>query len=364
LALLLACTASEDAAYDWGLPEGVAPPSVPDDNPQTAAKVEVGRLLFYDLRLSDGEQRACGTFTDGFPRALGAHGDLHPHNTLPIINVGYRSTLTWARLDLYDLEEQLLVPLLGTEPVEMGMADRIDVIEDLLRDDADYIDAMPAAFPDEADPTTLEHAAKAIAAFERSVISVDSPWDRFRRGDAAALSESAERGRRLFFGARAQCYRCHSGPELNQPAVASGRVMAPVGFYNIGLYDVDGSGAYPEGGEGLMKVSGRPEDMGRYRTPTLRNVEFSGPYMHDGSSATLRDIVDLLAAGGREVFSGPNVGDGRANPYKDPLIAGFSATDAERDDLVSFLLALSDPAFIADERFADPRPEEPDDTGQ
>lgn len=319
----------------------------------TAEKVELGRELFYDFALSIDDKRSCGIcheqakgFTDGFPRAVGALGDLHRHNAQPIVNVGYRTTLTWARPDRISLEEQLRIPLLGDDPIEMGLTEA--AIEDLLH--REYRDGFERAFEDDADPWTVDNLARAIAAFERTVISRDSAWDRFDRGDPDALSEAELRGMDLFFG-RLACDRCHEGPDFDHPADGGDPVYA-----NLGLYDV-GGGAYPEGGEGLMRYTGDPSDMGRFRTPTLRNLAWTAPYFHDGTGATLEDVLDALAAGGRDNTSGPNLGDGRDNPHKHIWIEGFALTVDERSDVVAFLLALGDPGFIADPRFSDPHPE-------
>lgn len=358
LALLCACgptsapgTAASD--FDWGLPDGVDPPPVPADNPMSVEKVALGRALFYDFRLSLDEARSCGLcheqakgFTDGFPRAVGALGDLHHHNAQPIVNVGYRQALTWNNPDLRTLEEQVLLPLFGDEPVEMGRT--ADELEALLVDDPALNAGFEQAFPDDPEPWTVPNLARALAAFERTLISVDSPWDRWLRGEGS-LSASELRGLDLFESDRLGCTACHSGLDLADPPDGSEPVYA-----NLGLYDLDGQGSYPEGGEGLLRTTGDPADMGRFRTPTLRNLAWTAPYFHDGTGATLEDVVDVLAAGGRVTGSGPNIGDGRANPHKDPRITGFALSPEERSDLVAFLLTLSDPGFVEDPRFADP----------
>jgi len=349
----------DDTGYDWGLPPGVEPPPVPADNPMNRHKVALGRALFFDFRLSVDEARACGIchepakgFTDGFPRAVGALGDLHRHNTLSLTNVGYRQPLTWARTDLHTLESQLLVPLFGEDPIEMGRTP--GELEALIESDPDYAAQFPQAFPTDAAPYTVDHIGWALAAFERTLISRNSPWDRYLRGDLSALSASEARGMDLFFGDRLGCGACHGGPDLDQPTDASGQPAGPPGYHNIGLYDVDGQGAYPDGGEGLMSETGLVADMGRFRTPTLRNLAWTAPYFHDGTGASLEDAVDVFARGGRLTPDGPNPGDGRLSPLKDPSLTGFDWTPQERSDLLAFLHALGDPEFIADPRWSDP----------
>lgn len=354
LAWLSACqpsSAPEPDAYDWGLPAGVEPPPVPDDNPPTVDKVELGRHLFYDLRLSKNENRACGTcheqakaFTDGFHRAVGTDNDMHGHNTISLVNVGYRSALGWADLQPRALEQQLFVPLLGDDPVEMGMAGREQQLLDVLADDPVYVELFAAAFPEHDQPFTLPNLALAIAAFERTILSVDAPLDRYLRGQQDAISPAAVRGWQLFQSEQLGCLRCHGGRDFDEP----------LDYYNIGLYDIDGEGSYPDSAQGLIEQTGEAADMGRFRTPTLRNLAYTKPYMHDGSVISLTDVVDIFAAGGRNVQSGPFVGDGRTNPHKSELIQPIELSATQRADLVEMLLALSDDGLVTDPRLSSP----------
>lgn len=362
IALLASCEAPEAAAtYDWDLPAGVEPPVTPLDNPQTAAKVELGRHLFYDLRLSRHHNRACGTcheqaraFTDGFHRAVGTENDLHGHNTPALANVGYRTQLGWRSPTPNTLEHQLLTPLLGDDPIEMGMAGQEAELLAMLAADPIYIDLFAAAFPDPpADPTMTE-LGQAIAAFERTIISVDAPLDRYLRGDQDAITPAAKRGWALFQSPEVGCLACHGGVDFASPTDTNGEVIAEAGYANIGLYDIDGSGAYPDSAQGLFETTGVASDMGRFRVPSLRNLSFTGPYMHDGSMISLADIVDMFAAGGRVITSGPFVGDGRANPHKSAAIQPIELSPEQRADLVELLLALDDESLITDPQLASP----------
>ncbi|MEO1088462.1 MAG: di-heme enzyme, partial [Acidobacteriota bacterium] len=124
-------------------------------------------------------------------------------------------------------------------------------------------------------------------------------------------------------------------------------------FHNTGLYDV-GGGAYPHGNQGAFEITNEPSDMGKFRPPTLRNVAVTAPYMHDGSIATLEEVIETYAAGGRHIEDGPLAGDGRKNPNKSGFVPGFPMTDREKRALVAFLEALTDESFLQDPRFADP----------
>jgi cytochrome c peroxidase len=364
LLALSACEQTESTDYDWELPAGVESPSTPADNPQTAEKVELGRHLFYDLRLSRHHNRACGTcheqakaFTDGFHRAVGTTNDLHGHNTPALANVGYRTQLNWRSPTPTTLEQQLLVPLLGEDPIEMGMAGRVDELLELLAGDPIYAELFAAAFPESPTDVTLPELAQAIAAFERTIISVDAPLDRYLLGDQDAISLAAKRGWALFRSPEVGCSRCHGGLDFASPTDAAGEVLAEADYANIGLYNLGsarGAGAYPDSAQGLVEVTGVASDMGKFRVPSLRNLAYTGPYMHDGSVISLAEVVDIFAAGGRFISSGPFVGDGRANPYKSAAIQPIELSPEQRADLVELLLALSDERLITDPRLASP----------
>jgi cytochrome c peroxidase len=361
-AILAGCGgAGEDGGYRWDLPPGFPPPPVPADNPMNEAKVELGRRLFYDRRLSGNETQSCAScheqaraFTDGRARAVGSTGESHRRSAMALVNVAYLPTLTWANPVLERLEEQALVPLFGESPVELGMAGREAELLARLGADARYRALFPAAFPGEDEPITVGNVAKALAAFQRTLLSGRSPYDRYATGEREALSPAARRGMELFFSERLECHHCHGGFNFTGAVVWEGKAPESL-FANTGLYDVDGVGAYPAVDTGLFEVTLAPEDMGAFRAPTLRNVAVTAPYMHDGSIATLAEVIeDHYARGGRLVADGPDAGDGRNNPRKSGLVSGFTLTAEERDDLLAFLEALTDPEFLADPRFADP----------
>jgi len=328
----------------------------------TSVKVELGHRLFYDTRLSGTGTYACATchrqelaFTDGLPRAVGATAEPHPRSAPSLANVAYNASLTWADPEVTTLEEQALSPMLNEHPVELGLAGREQEVLSRLRDDPRYVGMFGSAFPDDPDAFTLGNVAKAIAAFERTLISGDSPYNRLVwGGEMDALSDSARRGMRLFFSDRLRCSECHAGFTLSGPAAFEGDRDVRPAFHNTGLYEVDGRGAYPDDNRGLGEHTGLPEDMGKFRAPTLYNVAVTAPYMHDGSVATLDEVLEIYAAGGRRVTSGPNVGDGRANPNKSFRVAGFALTREDKDDLLAFLESLTDERFLTDPRFGNP----------
>ncbi|MCE9671044.1 di-heme enzyme [Myxococcus stipitatus] len=346
--------------YAWSLPTGFPEPYVPEDNLMSVEKVELGRHLFYDKRLSGNGTMSCEScheqaraFSDGKATPVGSTGDPVARNAPGLANVAYLGTYTWANPLLETLEEQVLVPLFNEHPTELGALELDEVLQ-RLRDDPKYPALFQAAFPGAADPVSKGSIVKALASFQRTLLSGSAPYDRYLQGDSAALSPEAKRGMELFFGERAECYHCHSGRHLSNSFRSKDSSFPNMQFFNTGLYDVDGRGAYPPDNTGLFEFTQQATDQGRFRVPQLRNVELTAPYMHDGSIPTLEAVIDHYMAGGRNVVEGPFAGDGRANPNKDPLVRPFELSESERADLVAFLKSLTDLEFTRDARFANP----------
>jgi len=249
-------------ALAWNLPKGFPKPQIPADNPMTEAKVEVGRYLFYDTRLSVNGKSSCATchqqelaFTDGRPVSEGATGELHPRGAMSLVNVAHSAVLTWNNPSIRKLEDQALIPMFGDHPVELGMRPS-DGFPPSLRADAKYQALFDRAFPDEPDRFSIPNLTKAIACFERSIISARSPYDRYHYGgDDGAVSEAAKHAEVLFFNRHLSCFRCHGGFNFTDGA-----------FHNTGF------------------TAG---ETGEFKTPTLRNIAITAPYMHDGSIRTL-----------------------------------------------------------------------------
>jgi cytochrome c peroxidase len=326
----------------------------------TQSKVELGRQLFYDTRLSRTGDFACASchqqaraFTDGRARALGATGELHPRGSMSLANVAYAPALGWAEPSLRRLEDQAVIPLLGEEPVELGMGDRVPELLARLRDSPPYPARFSAAFQGDPDPIRLPNVLRALAAFERTLLSGHSPYDQFVYLDEReALGPRARAGMRLFFSERVGCAGCHGGLLFSGPAAIRGGPPVEPRFHNTGLYNLDGRGLYPPGGRGVFERSSRPAEMGRFRAPTLRNVALTAPYMHDGSVGTLREVLVHYAAGGRNLDA--EGGSRRPNPHQSERVRGFALSEVEADALIAFLESLTDPKFVRDARFGDP----------
>ena len=303
--------AARAPAFDWRLPRGVAPPPVPADNPMSAAKVELGRRLFYDADLSVDGSLSCAScheqrraFADGNATHAGARGALGRRNVMSLANVGYLAPLTWADPGQTDLERQVLVPVTGEHPVEMGMKGQEAEIARRLAADACYRTMFAAALPETHGEISLASASKAIAAFERTLVSWNAPYDRH------ALSVDAQRGEAVF--RETGCGSCHSGVNFTD-----GRFHAIAGVRGDDL--------------GAFEKTAAETDQGAFRTPSLRNVELSGPYLHDGAARTLRVAI-----------------------FRHDLAAEALSQD-EASQIETFLLSLTDRRFVTDERFSLPK---------
>lgn len=349
--------------WTWNLPDPSIVPITPAGNPMSVAKVELGRFLFHDTRLSGNGSSSCASchrqdkaFSDGLPRSLGSTGEMHPRNAQGLANVVYQKTLTWANPDLTGLEKQMEVPLFGTQPLELAIdaASRVRILEQLAADPRSAAQ-FAAAFPNQDNVVSWPNVIRAIAAFQRSMLSFDSRFDRSRRPGGAPLSAAEQRGFALFISStRANCFRCHGDFNFAEVSQFQGAPQRPASFRNTGLFNIGGTGAFPEPNRGLFEFTGIAADMGRFRPPSLRNVAVTAPYMHDGSMQTLEEVLDFYAAGGRNITSGPHAGDGRASPFKDELVKSISLSEQDRADIVAFLKTLTDETFLADPRLSDP----------
>lgn len=359
LAALMISVASPVLAqtYVWSLPAWLPPPPVPADNPMSVAKVELGRRLFFDQKLSGPSYISCSSchvpehaFSDPRHPSVGVGGDKIRRRAPSLANVGYRETLTWADHGLTRLEDQARRPLFTASPPEMEATGHEGSVVDRFEHDSTYRRLFAEAFPDKAGKVDFDQIIKALSAYQRSLVSFTTPYERFRfNGERDALADAAQRGERLFFDAKLGCAACHAGATFGPLASKLLPGAAPTVYANTGLYDVDGKGAYRPIDRGLLERSELREDMGRFRAPSLRDVAKRAPYMHDGSVASLEAVIDRYAAGAPTLAAAD-----KFSPLKDARLRGFTISTAERGDLIAFLRALSDDAFAADERHGSP----------
>ncbi len=287
----------------WQLPHVHYPPG----NPYTKAKAELGRMLFFDPRLSNDPSQTCATchnpgldWTDGMPRAMSGGHALSRH-TPSLVNIGYNKAFFWdgraSRLEDAILQD-ILSSRAGREQSEEEIVDRLSAIRG-------YRLAFWKAFG--SNSITMEHISQALATFVRGIVSRTSAFDRWLAGKKSALSPSARRGFSLFNG-KAGCVRCHSGPTFTDSS-----------FHNTGINSID---------PGHFEVSGKEKDRNAFKTPGLRDVALTAPYMHNGTKKTLRDVLNFYNRGGDRVDSGNELG---------PL----HLSHQEEQDLIAFLKSLT-----------------------
>jgi cytochrome c peroxidase len=310
--VLLQAAPGFTAEFAWNLPRGFPQPIVPADNPMSDAKVELGAKLFADTRLSSSGRHSCQSchaperaFTDGLPRSRGVDGDDLPLNAPTILNAAYNPALGWNDTGVRTLEQQMRGPLFNRHPAELGLAGREAEVVAALAADSEMLGAFREAFTDEARPVSMENVIRAIAAFERTLFAGYSDFDRHVfAGDHEALGVSQRRGMQLFFSSRSGCSGCHGGINFAGAWVDRDHPVAEATYADAG--------------------TGRPT-----RVPTLRNVESTAPYLHDGRLDSLGSVLEHY-----EKLA--------ADPAADPRLRRGPLTTAERADLESFLRSLTD----------------------
>ena len=315
--LLLACSARAtdgSGAFEIPTPEGLdryLP--APADNRPTLARVALGRRLFFDPLLSADGTVSCSSchhpeyvFSDTVAVSRGVYGRRGRRNAPSIVNAGYGESFFWDGRAV-GLEDQVLLPI--QDPDEMDMP--LDAVLRRVGEVPEYREGFAAAFPDRA--VSAPNLARALAGYLRTLRSGDAPLDGFLAGDSTALSPEARDGFRLFVG-RAGCHRCHAGPTLTDRS-----------FHNTGI--AWRGGALADSGRAV--VTGAPEALGAFKTPSLRNVERTAPYMHDGSLATLEEVVEFYSDGGIP------------NPHLDPDIRPLRLSADERRALLAFLRSFT-----------------------
>ncbi|HEX9348092.1 MAG TPA: cytochrome c peroxidase, partial [Gemmatimonadales bacterium] len=332
-----------------GAPADATPAAIPPDNPQTPEKIALGQRLFFDGRLSADGSVACSTchdpahaFTDGKPTSIGIKGRLGQRNAPTILNALYNKTQFWDGR-VKTLEEQAALPIVN--PIEMGQPS-MDAAVNRIAAIAEYQDAFRGVF---GHPPNGPDLVRAIASYERTQVSFDSPFDHFIAGDEKAIDDSAKRGWELF-NTRGRCNKCHALSEDKRDVT----YFTDNDFHNIGIgtirHDVVALARQAEqlinSGDptaidraaiqtdmsalGRFLITKKEPDIASFKTPDLRNVLATGPYFHDGSQETLWDVMDHY-----------NKGDGLQNPYLDEDIQPLALTEGEIGDVVAFLASLT-----------------------
>ena len=346
-----------------GFPAALTASVVPPASPLTPAIVALGEKLFFDGRLSGDGTVACATchdparaFTDGRPASVGIHGRVGQRNAPTVLNALYNNKTQFWDGRVNTLEQQAALPI--TNPFEMGSA-TIDDAVSRIAGDKDYQSQFMQAF---GRGVNKQDMLRAIATYERTLVSFDSPFDQFMAGDANAISDSAKRGWELF-NTKARCNLCHALTDSQRDVT----VFTDNDFHNIGigilrhrigplaqqaehelaqghLEVVDAAAITSEMSVlGRFLITKKQSDIASFKTPDLRNVLVTGPYFHDGSMQSLWDVVDHY-----------NKGDGVTDPWLDEDMQPLALTEPEIDDVVAFLASLTSPQYkqVGDQEYA------------
>lgn len=307
---------SSSTPYRFNLPDWAPLPAVPEENPITKEKVKLGEKLFNDPIFSKNEDVSCASchkadlaFTDGRKLPIGTSGKLGFRNSPSLLNTAY-NTLFFADGGVRSLELQVLVP--SDTHFEFDLS--IPKLIDKLKKDSSYKAMFLDAFNK---PPTVYGITRAIAAYERTLVSFNSKFDKFYyEKDSTLFSESEKRGMQLFFSPKTNCASCHTGIHFTDR-----------GFYNIGL-------PVNETDPGRIRVTTKKEDFGKFKTPSLRNVAITAPYFHDGRMNTLEEVIEYYNAGGEEFNQ------------KDLRIKPLNLSESQKQDLINFLKTLTDQQFM------------------
>lgn len=322
--------------YTLNVPSGFPNPNIPPDNPMTVEGVKLGRHLFYETALSGDNSMSCASchiqeraFTDKTATSVGIDGISGTRKAMPLFNLAFADSLFWDGR-VTTLEEQALLPI--EDPIELhaNLSDVISKLENI----SIYPPMFEAAFGTKN--VTADRIAKAIAQFERTMISANSKFDRVERlftGEQYTDQELI--GKDMFFSEIGDCFHCHGSVESKYLMGAFGAEQ----LKNNGLYQV-----YTD--EGLANITGKASDIGKFKVPSVRNIEFAFPFMHDGSIPNLDSLVNFYNFGGHL--------HANIDPNMKAAGQGRNWTEEQKNALIAFLRTMTDYDFLADTAFSNP----------
>ncbi|MBM2815653.1 MAG: Cytochrome c protein [Ignavibacteria bacterium] len=308
------------------VPQGFPPVPEPPDNPITLEKIELGRRLFYEKKLSkNGDMPSCShcmkqenAFADNTNFSKGNNNEPEYRRNMSLINAAYRKNLFWdgrGKAIEQPAYRSLFLPfILGSDT---------NVLQKRLEETPDYPEMFRKAFGKDAKPSAY-YVSKAIATFVRTFISGNSAYDKYIHGDSSAMDKSAISGKELFFSDKTKCSRCHSGFLFTDGLFHNTAITAH--YFDFGRY----------------YITGKNNDKGKFLTPTLRNIEVRKPYMHDGSILSLEEVIEHYNNGGKNWYT------------KDTLIKPLNLTVQDKKDLLSFLKSLTDHEFLSNPKYKNP----------
>ncbi len=334
------------------LPETPRVQSTISFNSNSSDMAALGHRLFFDKRLSINNMKSCAgchapqfAFTDGYRQSLGSEADVLQRNAPSLLNIASYKTFNWANPDIQSMDQQLLHPLFNSNPDEMGLTRNDSSVLKKIEGDAEYKIILESSSIHQLTWLTVIEALKTYVC---DLNSRNSKYDQFKRNEVP-LTVDEKAGMQLFFSDNLNCKACHSGADFNEPLNNNESNFQNTGLYNIGI-----THECANGDNGEANVTLDINDIGKFRIPSLRNVALTSPYFHDGSAATLEEVITIYSEGGRNITSGPFKGDGRNHPDKSEHLKGFSISEREEKQLIQFLNTLTDTSYLTNPFFHAP----------
>lgn len=313
-------------------------------------------MLFFETALSENQSKSCSSchdprfaFSDGYKRSVGITGDIHNRNAPSLINSKFLKYYTYGDNSIVDYMHQMEGPMYSLHPLEMGIYGNIPKIIKRLKENKNYRSLFHKVYGDSTDTFTITNIQNAIAAYESTLVSFGSPFDRFQQDSMIyPMNSSEKRGWQLFQSDSLACITCHTPPYFSVAYSTQENI-----YFNIGLYDYE-LNQNPSHDNGLYDHTCDERDKGKFRVPSLRNVEFTAPYMHDGSVNTLAEVIDIYTKGGRNTLYDNYYNNGIQSKNKDPRIRPHQLSATDKQDLINFLYMLSDSSIFANNNFINP----------
>lgn len=303
---------------------------------------EIGRHLFYDKRLSVNGIKSCSSchdqryaFSDGYRTSLGAEGVPLKRNSPGLFNLESLRYYTWADNRIISLQSQMQVPLFNEHPVEMGFMKDVAALKNFLLGDTYYGSQLPQAFPEREHPYTIDEVQECIVDFMLQFKSLNAEYDKYVAGETK-LDTLELKGMRLFYSDSVGCGSCHAGIFFTNATIND------TAYFNTGIFQNTSALELPD--SGLFEATHDPADIGKFRVPTLRNLAYTAPYMHNGSMRTLSQVIEHYV----------QIGQHQTSRNRSVRLKTVALQEADRQALISFLLSLSDSSLITNDRLSDP----------
>jgi len=318
----------------------------------------LGRYLFFENQISLNHSKSCGSchapefaFTDGYRRSVSSLGENLKHNAPSLLNTQSYHYFEWANPLAKTFREQMQRPLYGKHPIELGLDLHFDEVKKYLEQDAKYQTLWCEAFQSDTCSISMQRIEIALVAYLQTLVSTQSKYDKFIQGDTTLFSSAEKHGLTLFRSDALSCSKCHLEPSFT---LATSNKNQDEIFVNIGLYDYSKFVSDSSQDVGIYESTQQLQDLGKFKIPSLRNCGLTAPYMHDGSVASLSDVLDIYKNGGRMPALSNSTNHSQTNSTKHPLIHGFELSAYDKQSLLAFLHTLTDTSYLSQEHFLNP----------